>query len=435
MQIQINIPRTKFLEHLRMNDTLLKKKSDALEKALAKNSSLVETGESKIDDYVKTLYRNGVAVDVRSSSVQQDLNFWLHLSCVDALEKPELVLEESAVLLSFASYNGKSFPNNFAIPSNFSNRGFINTGDSSFLAEPIESSLKGISSSTLGLQTKTFSAVDGSNSKKYRHFNLFINDVSLFLHLKEKSELSRYISDSFIKLFGKEYCQDLSKYFTKPSEITYVDGLSKQINIPYNGGYISLSPVFNHNVLPRLNRLKYVKQKRAHLTSKNLGGTKPGNISYTALLEGGSLTSFNMSFPNKSSLNQRMEYLFATKGLMDLRGLKQQITTCVDLQTKEGINKVVNSLRSKIARQLVRFAKSQLSSLAHFEQDIQNDLVACLVAWQKSPKQEQMNLAEYHERLFDLIISNLKSYRQVDAQSLLTQEMNIAIRNEVISHG
>ncbi|WP_130536746.1 hypothetical protein [Thiomicrorhabdus indica] len=382
----------------------------------------------KIEDVVKPLYREGVECS------PDNVKGFIYLSNFEKLQDPVLTIFESHWVLEFNEIKNHQtvFPEKTRGCHNFTNRGFINTEDSSLFKPNARASLKGISSFTLGVNQRTFAPYDGSQSGVYKHLNLVLNNQSLYVHLANHSELEAEILMSLQAIYGKPYVQSLQDYLSHPApEITEVDGYSKQITVPFNNGYVLVSPVFNHHNLQVFSRLRYEKGKLIDLNEKFLGGTKPGNVSYTNLLGGGALNQFKMPFPKESAANQRALYVLATKGHLVLSELRGLLNQAAKVMSNSEIPKLQ---REKMAQQsswlLLQFAVSQVEML-WLNQENFPIKPALLQIFQGifAPKSKGLGKADVMAFWQELILQSMRN--QDYAKACLTEQFVTALKEEV----
>lgn len=422
------------INELRLN----KQMAEKVRKSTEDGGSLILKGK-KIEDVTKPLYRNGV-----SDLTPDEINFFLYLSNSDKLLDPRLEIKSSEIAFEFElSETPVAFSKDFKGAFNFSTRGFINTDHSSLLVsdEPEEFLKNDLSSVAFGLVPLTFSPVDSSKSGTYKHLNLALNGKSAYHYLCYEPASPEYslIVKVFDTIFGKKYVKSLLHYIeTMDNRVKQIDGYSKQVLMPYGTDYISISPMFNHHVLGQINNLKYESAKVANLSEKLLGGTQPGNISYTNQLQKGESTQFNMSFPSLKSINSRSLFVLGSNGVLVLKDEWPFIEKNLNLLLNPEVPNENKKRSSEIlATNLVKFANGKLEELWSFKEDftITKPLMNYLQSvYEKGSIKTISSLTktERAEFLANLIFSSLR--RNKKTKEVLTEHFVSTINNEVITH-
>ena len=350
---------------------------------------------------------------------------------MDCLEKPKLSLSTEKIELSFDSFVAKKFPDNFIPPSNFTNRGMVNTGHTC-ISESTSTPYFGVTSESLGLKKQTFSTVDGSQSLIYRHLNLSLNNQSIWFQLQKNSEWSDLIFTVYFSILGEEYIDNIRVELLKESSEDSLDGLSKQFLLPHSEyEYLAISPMFHHGILAKLNRMKYTPGKVCDFKTKTLGGTKPGNISYTVSLERGALSQFCMPFPKETSRNDKRLYILATKGVLDLSESIESLENYQLLLTSNGINKVLRRKEQLLAYYLCKHCLFQLDSLSDSDIKVTQESIITLT---NPSSRNDLNRADEMFLLNNLIFSSIRNHKGLEHQRLLTTQLVDAIQAEVAKH-
>jgi len=432
MKVALNYGASDFFEKVALKPFTRKKLEEQLEKKRERahepdNAGLHEKGLNKINEHLKSMARNGV-----HCANDQELEFYVHLSLTHALKNPVFSIKLHSVELEFEEYIPQQFPKNFTSPVNYSNRGFINTDDMGLLVDDIPRSLSGVSAQTLGIAATTLSPVDGSQVNQYRLFNYVINGQSVWFHLKRNTPPASKIKAIYAKVLGAEYIKDLEEVLTDTTKTTAVDGLSKQILIAHSQhGYLSVSPSFNHNMISLSNKLKYAKGKLASFTKQQIGGTKPGNVSYQALLEQGELNQFSMRFPEVSNKPTRKQNVLAKQGILDIQSSVDSCQRCIAMYGQSGINQQIKTLEERIAYYLVSNATEQLLLLNESEIEVTHATTAAVLARWQDPLYVK---TECRNAMKNLILKNLREHKQFDASDLLSNNFINALEKEIIAH-
>lgn len=408
----------------KLQEQLAKKRERAEDPGSVK---LVEKGLEKINEYLKSMARNGVLC-----TNDPELIFYVHLSLTHALKNPVLHIKLHGVELEFEEYIPQSFPKNFSSPVNYSNRGFINTEDMGLLVDDIPRSLSGVSAQTLGIASTTLSPVSGSQVNQYRLFNYVINGLSVWFHLKRNTPSASTIKSIYAKVLGTEYTKNLDAVLTMPTKISAVDGLSKQILIPHSEhGYLSVSPSFNHNIINLSNKLKYAKGKLASFTKQQIGGNNPHNVSYQVLLDQGELNQLSMRFPEVSNKHLRKQYVLATQGILDIQNSVDSCQRCIAMHDQSGINQLVKKLEERIAYYLVSNVAEQLLLLNESDIDVTHATTAAVLTRWRDPRYVK---TECRNAMLDLILKNLREHKQFDASKLLSNNFKNTLEKEIMAH-
>jgi len=378
----------------------------------------------KIEDITKPLYRYGIYCSL------EDVKGFIFLINFEYLANPTLEIHEEKLVFTYdeidASASKITFPDNTRGCFNYSTRGFVNTLDENILTQ-VDYDLKGLHAQTAGIHNRTFAPYDGSQSGKYKHLNFVLNDMSCYLHLAQQTELSSEIQKAFTALFGKEYVEKWLNFIESDTpKIDKLDGYCKQITVPFDDDYVLLTPMFNHHVLQMTNELRYEKDKVVDLVQKQLGGTKPGNVSYTNLLASGSLNQFNMSFPKKTQSGRNQAYILFNKGVIPLYELKDRFVNLRDILANENIpNQNKTKAIQYAVRTLLTYITDKTGELLGFNSEVDGPYLEDLQNnyFGKTNKSSRLNF------WLELFYRSMRANKS--AKSIMTDEVVKEIENEV----
>ena len=171
----------------------------------------------------------------------------------------------------------------------------------------------GFSALTISKNPFYFASINATDIPLVKAFTARVGAINVLDILVYENEEYKDFIEKFKEIFGIEFYNNLKDGYTKMVLGEYnknkVTGIEKQILIPDEGsenGYVSISPMSNHNIGFFLNPLLYEKNKLLNANMKLIGGTQPQNTSYVNSLLGGKLINFKMSFPQ----NQKSEVDF-----------------------------------------------------------------------------------------------------------------------------
>ena len=122
---------------------------------------------------------------------------------------------------------------------------------------------------------------------------------------------------------------------------------------------------------------KHEKGKLVNATEAKYGGTKPGNVSYTALLNAGSMMAFEMRFPdNDTNLIQRNLYWLNRFAAFNLKVLKPDFEIWRYMDKPENAEKftleAVRQFGDKTIDKLVNLVLEKLSLVQPYLDELQH---------------------------------------------------------------
>jgi hypothetical protein len=161
--------------------------------------------------------------------------------------------------------------------------------------------------------------------KSHKPFTVVINNNSCCeLLLREDHIVSKLFIDTFGNETYKNIVYNIQKLFNGEFNTNSIDSTQKQIMLPYEDDYISVSFMSNHLInqdLFKIFRNKINNENKSEsyiidLFSVKIGGTQPQNISYQHSLNTGIINSFSHSFPKKQSVSKKDIYLLDNKHII-----------------------------------------------------------------------------------------------------------------------
>ena len=172
----------------------------------------------------------------------------------------------------------------------------------------------GFSALSLSNNVMYLASVNAAEIPLVKAFTSRIGKINVLDFLVSEEKESEIFVILFKDVFGLDFYKNLKDKYKgfirgdyNSSEVT---GIEKQILIPDSdceGGYVSLSPMSNHNIGFFVNPLLYEKGKLLNAGMRLVGGSQPQNTSYTNSLLGGNMINFKMSFPQ--SQKSEISYL------------------------------------------------------------------------------------------------------------------------------